>query len=51
MKRIFGTGDGCGDLSRIWWIVGTAVYQFAEQVVKSCQNVLAEKREGIMIEE
>ena len=28
-KRIFGSGLGSGRLSRIWWIVGTAVYQFA----------------------
>lgn len=29
MKRILGFGFGGGFLRRIWWIVGTAVYQFA----------------------
>lgn len=29
MNRIFGIGDGNGCLSRIWCMVGTAVYQLA----------------------
>jgi hypothetical protein len=29
MKRILGMGFGRGVFRRIWWIVGTAVYQFA----------------------
>ena len=32
MKRIAGRGDGVGFLRRIWWMVGTAVYQLARWV-------------------
>jgi len=45
---MFGIGFGRGDLRRIWWIVGTAVYQFASCVVKSFQNVDAENTGGTM---
>lgn len=50
MKRIWGTGLGRGVLSRIWWMVGTAVYQFALWVVKSVQKSVAENLGGTMTE-
>lgn len=50
MNLMCGRGDGKGDLSRIWWIVGTAEYQFALWVVKSFQNSDAEKRAGTITE-
>jgi len=46
MNLISGIGVGSGDFSRIWWIVGTAVYQFALCVIKSVQNVDAENFGG-----
>ena len=46
MNRMFGIGSGFGDLSRIWWIVGTAEYQLALYLMKSGQNSDAEKRGG-----
>ena len=48
MKRIGGIGDGSLFLSKIWWIVGTAVNQFALRLTKSRQNSDAEKRAGTM---
>lgn len=48
MKRILGMGLGRGDFKRIWWMVGTAVYQFARWWVKSRQKVEAENLGGTM---
>ena len=50
MKRMLGIGFGLGDLSKIWWIVGTAVYQFALWVVKCCQKLLALNAPGTTTE-
>lgn len=47
MKRIFGMGEGSGVDSRIWWIVGTAVYQLHLVVVKSSQNLEAANLGGM----
>jgi len=38
MNLMLGLVEGGGFFSRIWWIVGTAVYQFALCVMKSLQN-------------
>lgn len=46
MNLILGLVVGGGFLSRIWWIVGTAVYQFALCVIKSSQNSDAENLSG-----
>jgi hypothetical protein len=43
-------GLGFVVLSKILWIVGTAVYQFALCEIKSFQNELAEKRAGTTTE-
>jgi hypothetical protein len=50
MKRIDGIGFGSGDLSRTWWIVGTAEYQFALYLLKSDQNSWAENLVGTITE-
>jgi len=50
MKRIAGLGSGGGFLSRIWWIVGTAVYQVARWRRKVGQKSLAENLGGTMTE-
>ena len=50
MNRILGLVVGGGFLRRIWWIVGTAVYQLALYVTKSSQNSEAENLRGTMTE-
>src|SRR5690242_200985 len=50
MKRISGLGLGGGFLRRIWWIVGTAVYQLALWLMKSVQNSEAENLLGTTME-
>jgi hypothetical protein len=47
IKRRFGIGDGCGDESRIWWMVGTAVYQLDSVETNSLQNTPALNLGGI----
>ena len=47
MNRIGGICAGCGKESRIWCMVGVAVYQLALYVAKSAQNVGA-RRGGTM---
>lgn len=48
MNLIFGISEGSGLRSRIWWIVGTAVYQFALCSMKLSQNSEAENLRGTM---
>ncbi len=50
MKRILGICEGSGFLSKIRWIVGTAVYQLALYVIKLSQNSEAENFIGIITE-
>ena len=50
MNLMSGMGLGSGVLSRIWWIVGTALYQFALCWTKSAQNSEAENRGGTTTE-
>ena len=50
MNLMFGFVLGGGLLSKIWWMVGTAVYQFALCMMKSSQNSEAENLEGTMTE-
>lgn len=47
---MLGLVAGGGFLSRIWWMVGTAVYQFALCVIKSSQKVVALNLAGTMTE-
>ena len=50
MNLILGLVEGGGFFSRIWWIVGTAVYQLALCVMKSSQNSEAENLRGTTTE-
>ena len=50
MNLIGGIVAGKGLFKRIWWIVGTAVYQLALCVMKVSQKSDAEKRGGTMTE-
>lgn len=50
MNLISGLVVGGGLLRRIWWMVGTAVYQLALCSMKSCQNVVAENFGGTITE-
>ena len=47
---MLGSGLGLGDLSRIWWMVGTAVYQFALWVVNCFQKLPALNAPGTTTE-
>jgi len=50
IKRILGNGLGLGELSRIVWIVGTAVYQVHLVLEKSFQKRDAPNLSGMTIE-
>lgn len=47
---MLGLVDGGGLLRRIWWMVGTAVYQLALCVIKSSQKVVALNLRGTTTE-
>jgi hypothetical protein len=47
---MFGLWLGGGFLRRIWWMVGTAVYQFALWSSKASQNSEAENLRGQIME-